>query len=216
VSYIFFAGAPGSAWSKVAKSIYYSHGVDQSDYSDDRTYHFSDGDGKDLDHIGSYFGPGMEFGNLFDTNLSRYDKRTLESEFNAPFSGTGWRIIKSHCFSDNIEFLRSTWPKSPVVISLRSDEDCLYWWKYVGHFNIPYPSYDYFRVENDDHLYTKSLNNIYDYIKKNNRNIEKSLLKIGSAKKIIDNKQLCDYLGLEYPEDYMNYDLESTNVYVVR
>lgn len=215
MSYIFFAGAPGSAWSKVAKSIYYSPDIDRSDYSEDRVYLYGDETGKDLQHLGSYFGPGMEFGRLFDTEFSRYDKRTLESEFNSPFSGLGWRIIKSHTFSDNIDFLRKNWPNSPVVATIRSDEECLYWWKQVGHFNIPYPKYDHFRVDGDDESYTKSLSNIYDYIKSSNKNINKSL-ESREFIKCEDNKKLCDALGIKYPDEYMNYDLEMTNVYVVR
>ena len=64
--YIFCAGAPGSKWSSLIKNIYYSPGVDRSDYSDARTY-YHDASGKmDLMHLGAYFDPGMEFGGFFE------------------------------------------------------------------------------------------------------------------------------------------------------
>ena len=39
MKYIFVVGAPGSRWSGVAKSIYYSDQIDQSDDSQERTYY---------------------------------------------------------------------------------------------------------------------------------------------------------------------------------
>jgi len=116
MKYIFVAGAPGSKWSSVVKNIYYSPSVDQSDYSDDRTY-YHDASGKtELMHLGAYYDPGMEFGKLFH-RLPMYDKETLERDFNEAFTGEGVRIVKSH------------------------DDACLGWWVKCGHFDITYPDY---------------------------------------------------------------------------
>ena len=65
MKYIFVVGAPGSRWSGVAKSIYYSDQIDQSDDTPERTYFNpnSPANAKQLMHRGAYFDPGMEFGN---------------------------------------------------------------------------------------------------------------------------------------------------------
>ncbi len=102
MKYIFVAGAPGSKWSSVVKNIYYSPSIDQTDYSDSRTY-YHDASGKmELMHLGAYFDPGMEFGKLFH-RLPMYDKETLERDFDEAFTGEGVRIVKSHVFSNHIE-----------------------------------------------------------------------------------------------------------------
>jgi hypothetical protein len=145
MKYIFVAGAPGSKWSSVVKNIYYSTDIDRSDYSDARTY-YHDASGKmELMHLGAYFDPGMEFGRLFH-RLSMYDKETLEKDFDAPFSGEGVRIIKSHVFANHIDHLKALWPECPVVLVHRDDDACLGWWVKCGHFDITYPAYtEYYR-----------------------------------------------------------------------
>ena len=96
--YIFVTGAPGSKWSSVARTMWYSPEVDRSD--DKKEY--SDGN---VRHQGAYWGPGMEYGNDFAAmNLS--SKEDLEKEFDRPFSGKGVRIIKSHDFANHLEFIR--------------------------------------------------------------------------------------------------------------
>ena len=73
MKYIFVVGAPGSRWSGVANSIYYSEQIDQSDDTPKRTYFNpkSPPKAKKLMHRGAYFDPGMEFGHElenFDIN----------------------------------------------------------------------------------------------------------------------------------------------------
>ena len=76
MKYIFVAGAPGSKWSSVVKNIYYSPRVDQSDYSDARTY-YHDASGKmELMHLGAYLDPGMEFGKHLQ-RMPMYTKEQL-------------------------------------------------------------------------------------------------------------------------------------------
>lgn len=145
MKYIFIAGAPGSKWSSVAKNIYFSDSIDRTDYSEARTYRHDASGTMNLMHIGAYFDPGMEFD--LPADLTTLSKAELERRFDAPFSGTGVRIIKSHIFAHNIDFLRHTWPDAPIVLVYRNDDACLGWWVKCGHFNITYPSYNKYYVD---------------------------------------------------------------------
>ena len=145
MKYIFVSGAPGSKWSSVVKNIYYSPDVDSSDYSDARTYRHDATGQMELLHMGVYWGPAMEFGDWFE-NLDQHTKEECEAEFDAPFSGTGVRIIKSHVFGYHIDYIKKTWPDCPIVLVDRSDDACLGWWVKCGEFKITYPLYrDYYR-----------------------------------------------------------------------
>lgn len=202
MKYIFCAGAPGSKWSSLIKNIYYSPGIDRSDYTEERTY-YHDASGKmDLMHLGAYFDPGMEFGDFFD-NLSSYTKEQCEAEFDRPFSGEGVRIIKSHVFANHIDFIKQTWPECPLILALRDDDACLGWWVRCGHFNITYPTYD---------KYYKNLREMSKIIDHQNRDIRTAW---DSYDGIIarDNRELSDILGLgeppaEYNQVYAQSDLE--------
>ena len=99
--YILFTGAPGSKWSSVAKNIYRSPDIDQSDSNSERTYKH----GK-VNHMGSYFDPGMEFENT-------------KENWDRPFSGTGKRIIKSHTFAHKLNELKTL--GYPIVMVYRND-----------------------------------------------------------------------------------------------
>ena len=206
MKYIFVAGAPGSKWSSVVKNIYYSPSVDQSDYSDARTY-YHDASGKmDLMHLGAYFDPGMEFGTGFD-NLYSYRKEMLEAEFDRPFRGSGVRIIKSHCFSTQIDTLKTYWPESPIVLVHRPDDACLGWWVKCGHFDITYPSYN---------IYYKNLKTMANIIREQNAGIvSASLMYPGQLP--LTNQQLARMLGIEVPpEEYeQNYGASDVRVTVI-
>ena len=143
MKYIFMTGAPGSKWSSVSKNIYYSPDIDRTDYSDARTYYHDASGTMQLMHMGAYFDPGMEFGGFFDA-IDRHTRERCEAEFDRPFTGTGVRIIKSHVFAHNIDFLRDYWPDCPIVLVQRPNDACLGWWVKCGHFDITYPSYDYY------------------------------------------------------------------------
>lgn len=148
MKYIFVAGAPGSKWSSVVKNIYYSPSIDRSDYSDERTYHHdADGGVMHLMHLGAYFDPGMEFD--LPESMSTLTKKQAEKLFDAPFSGEGVRIIKSHIFSyfENIQYLKELWPECPLILVHRPNDACLGWWVRCGHFGITYPKYDKYYVD---------------------------------------------------------------------
>ena len=206
MKYIFCAGAPGSKWSSLIKNIYYSPSVDRTDYSETRTY-WHDAPGQlELMHLGTYFDPGMEFGDFFN-DLSSYSKADCEAEFDRPFSGTGVRIIKSHLFAHHIDFLKANWPDCPIILARRGDDACLGWWVKCGHFNITYPKYD---------KYYKDLRTMSRIIADQNRDIKKAWDKyVGHYP--INNQTLAHILKLLPPEEgyFQDYDKSDLGVKVI-
>ena len=206
MKYIFVAGAPGSKWSSVVKNIYYSPDIDQSDYSDARTYYHDASGRMELMHLGAYFDPGMEFGQLFH-RLSMYDKQTLEAEFDRPFSGTGVRIIKSHVFANHIDHLKALWPECPVVLVHRDDDACLGWWVKCGHFDISYPSYDF---------YYRDLKTMAGIIRQQNEGIQKAMWDY-PRRQPQTNQELARILNIAQPpeEYYQAYAQNNIRVKVI-
>ena len=206
MKYIFVAGAPGSKWSSVVKNIYYSPDVDRTDYSDQRTYYHDAGGKMELMHLGAYFDPGMEFGGFFH-RLPEYDFYQCEAEFDAPFSGTGVRIIKSHVFANNIGYLKQTWPDCPIVLVHRDDDACLGWWVKCGHFDITYPDYA---------EYYKNLRTMGSIIQQQNAGIIAARLKY-SGTSPTDNLGLAQVLGIAPPpaEYRQNYGASDVRVTVI-
>ena len=206
MKYIFVAGAPGSKWSSVVKNIYYSDSIDRSDYSEDRLY-YHDASGKlELMHLGAYFDPGMECN--IPENLNEYTRAELEAMFDTPFDkdSSGIRIIKSHIFSNHIDFLRRTFPEIPIVLVHRPDDACLGWWVKCGHFDITYPLY---------HSYYKDLRTMAGIIKQQNTGIVNATLTY-PGKVPYDNKELCELLGIEPPENYGQvYEYADVKVVVI-
>lgn len=203
MKYIFVAGAPGSKWSSVVKNIYYSPSIDQTDYSDSRTY-YHDASGKyDLMHLGAYFDPGMEFGDFFD-ELELHTKEECEAEFDRPFSGTGTRIIKSHVFANKIDVLRERWPDCPVVCVYRPNDACLGWWVRCGEFYITYPTY---------HDYYENLPRMAKIIDHQNEGIEGAIGRYTSSF-VYDNYDLAETLGIEFPPTEYEQDYQQADVIV--
>lgn len=206
MKYIFVAGAPGSKWSSVCKNIYYSPSIDQSDYSKDREY-WHDASGKlELMHLGAYYDPGMEFGDFFN-NIKYYNKAQCEEEFDRPFSGRGIRIVKSHVFCHNIDYLKENWPDCPIVLVHRNDDSCLGWWVKCGHFNITYPKYD---------DYYKNLREMSVHIQNQNRDLMNSWYNY-DGKEPHTNRELAEILGLKAPPlNYaQNYEVSDIKVKVI-
>ena len=205
MKYIFVAGAPGSKWSSVVKNIYHSASIDSSDHSLERTY-FHDATGRtELMHMGAYFDPGMEFGDFFN-RLTDYSWFECETEFDRPFTGEGVRIIKSHWFSysQNIEFIKKTWPECPLVLVHRPDDACLGWWVKCGHFDITYPDYQHYQ----------NLRAMAKIIEAQNCGITGAAMKY-PGKNPLTNNQLCTMLGIEpppaeYSQDYGHSDVRVT------
>jgi hypothetical protein len=205
LKYIFVAGAPGSKWSSVVKNIYYSPNIDQSDYTDVRTY-YHDATGKmELMHLGAYFDPGMEFGDWFD-RLDQHSKQECEAEFDRPFNGDGVRIIKSHVFMYHVEFLKKTWPDCPIILVHRGDDACLGWWVRCGHFDITYPDY---------HKYYRNLRHMAAEIRQQNSAMRPHW-DLGSF--VYTNHDLCQHIGIDLPPELyrQNYAENKVRVKVIR
>jgi hypothetical protein len=202
MKYIFVAGAPGSKWSSVVKNIYYSPDIDRSDYSDARTYHHDASGKHELMHLGAYFDPGMEFGKFLH-RMPMYTKEQLEQDFDEAFTATqGIRIVKSHVFANQIDFIRTTWPDCPIVLVHRGDDACLGWWVKCGHFDITYPLYREYYVD---------LKVMAAKIKEQNKNILAAWWKY-NGRYVTDNQQLAQALAIdapppEYSQDYVVSDV---------
>ena len=200
MKYIFVAGAPGSKWSSVVKNIYYSPSIDRSDYSDARTYYHNATGQHELMHLGAYFDPGMEFD--LPSDLMTLSKDALEDIFNSAFTGNGIRIIKSHIFATNIDFLKTCWPDCPVVLVHRNNDSCLGWWVKCGHFDITYPDYS---------KYYQNLQEMSRIIAEQNNCIEKAMYQyLGTEPQ--NNRQLAQQLGLlavpeQYSQNYTTADI---------
>jgi hypothetical protein len=207
MKYIFVAGAPGSKWSSVVKNIYYSPSLDQSDYCDRWTYYHDASGTMDLMHLGAYFDPGME--SDIPEDITALDRSQLEKIFDAPFTGSGTRIIKSHifCYQHNIAHLKQLFPESPMVLVYRSNDACLGWWVKCGHFDITYPSY---------HGYYKNLREMSQIIARQNRELL-AVWDSYSGQDVQDNHQLCAALGIDLPpnEYQQTYQLNDIKVRVV-
>jgi hypothetical protein len=203
MKYIFVAGAPGSKWSSVVKNIYYSPDIDQSDYLDQRTYYHDASGQMELMHLGAYFDPGMEFGGFFD-QLNQYTKAQCEAEFNRPFSGPGRRIIKSHVFANQIDYIKETWPDCPIVLVHRNDDACLGWWVKCGHFDITYPLY---------HDYYKNLRTMAGIIQQQNAGIVSAQCKY-PGRNPLTNHDLASMLNLVWPPNKYSQDYGQSNVRV--
>ena len=203
MKYIFVAGAPGSKWSSVVKNIYYSPSLDQSDYSDGRTYYHDASGTMDLMHLGAYFDPGMEFDLSQQFNLE--SREMLENFFDSAFApdGKGVRIIKSHIFSEHIPFLRGMFPECPIVLVHRGDDACLGWWVKCGHFDITYPDY---------HEYFRDFKNMAQLIKRQNAAIQDAMDRMKPFR-VYNNTRLAMILGIEQPpeeykQSYIDGDIE--------
>jgi len=206
MKYIFVAGAPGSKWSSVVKNIYYSPSIDRTDYSAERTYYHDASGSTQLMHMGAYFDPGMEFGGFFDT-INRYTRERCEAEFDRPFTGTGVRIIKSHVFAHNIDFIKDYWPDCPIVLVQRPNDACLGWWVKCGHFDITYPRYD---------QYYKDLRTMVTIISAQNRDIQEAVWRY-KGHIVNSNQDLARVVNIQTPPDEytQNYGADDIRVTVI-
>lgn len=190
MKYVFVTGVPGSRWSSVIKNIYYSPSVDRSDHSAQRTYaHHSAYQGSVM-HLGSYFDPGMEFGQWFD-RLSQHSKAQCESEFDRPFGGQGLRIVKSHVFCYHLDFLQRTWPDCCIVMIHRDNQASFDWWVSCGGFDIGYPNYV-------NHY--KNLDFMAEEIARQNSSLMQHW---HQGTEVHNNHELCAVLGMQpVPDQY--------------
>ncbi len=171
-NWIFFTGVPGSRWSGIAQYLSQHSSVDNSDYNESRVYNGPDyfGEYRAL-HTGNYFGPGMEYGDLFE-NMHSLDPIELLNELKAPYTDTNYkqvRILKSHQFAYHLEFIKETFPKSKIVLVYLDSNPALKRWLRQGGFSITYPNYEWY-VDEKTMLEKIKIENQYilDFCKKQN------------------------------------------------
>lgn len=196
MKYIFLAGAPGSRWSSVAKYLYSSPQLDTSD--SDKSYTMP-GTSEPM-HLGAYWDPGMEYGENFDV-LDIMSIAHVEEEFNAPFSGTGTRLIKSHQFCKYLDILAKDW-KCPIVLVHRDARASYDWWVKAGGFDITYPNYNWYK------------NRMMDEILLQNTGVEKFVHKHG-LEVVRDTVDLAYHLGIDIPAKF-NFAQADTKVFVYK
>tara|TARA_Y100001937_G_C6891746_1_gene229352 strand:+ start:27 stop:545 length:519 start_codon:yes stop_codon:yes gene_type:complete len=124
---IFLTGVPGSRWSGIAQEIESEGGYDISDRTPERTYTHKG------NHVGAYFGTGMEFPAILDTK-----------NLDLPYRGTGTKLHKSHEWSLMLDDITDLYHRSGIILIYRPNEVSLEWWLQAGGFNITYPKYDYY------------------------------------------------------------------------
>jgi hypothetical protein len=145
----------------------------------------------------------MEFGRFFH-RLPEYDYYQCEAEFDAPFSGEGVRIIKSHVFADHIDYIKETWPDCPIVLVHRDDDACLGWWVKCGHFDITYPDYA---------EYYKNLRTMATIIRQQNAGIMAAQRQY-SGRNPLTNHELASLLNIAPPPEEYTQDYGQSNIKV--
>lgn len=125
--YIFFTGAPGSAWSVTAKTLETIPLFNTSDRSVTRQYRSPNG----ANHNGIYYGESME----------------LQAKLDADYLDTAWqttdgtRLIKSHEWAFQLDDIETKFPGQWIMLVVRPDDACSKSWFDSGGFSITYPNY---------------------------------------------------------------------------
>jgi hypothetical protein len=125
-NYIFLTGVPGSRWSGISQALESMPGMNISDRNSEREYLH----GSYTGHKGAYFGRGMEFDAILDTD---YINTAWSSQ-------EGCKIVKSHDWAyqlDSIKKIKDAW----IMLVYRPDMSSYAWWREVGGFDIKYPCY---------------------------------------------------------------------------
>ena len=141
---IFFTGAPGSKWSAVANLISTTPKIkiNTHDRSPEREYTHAE-KFNSAAHLGAYFGPGFEFGDDWN-DISKCNKQDILEEIDRAWSEPHYdqyRIVKSHCISNRLDWIAENFPTSKIMIVFRPLQQCLGGWFGAGGFDIKYPDY---------------------------------------------------------------------------
>jgi len=129
---ILLTGVPGSRWSHINKVLMTDPTLNTSDCN-----HLDQQYGA---HKATYFGP---FENLRD-----YSKQDLLDIFIQGFDNwEGRKIIKSHWFLYDLDYLIELFPLATILGVYVPDDISFRRWKAIGGWDITYPDYSWF--END-------------------------------------------------------------------
>ena len=196
---IFAAGAPGSKWSRVLSILAHHKDINSSDKEKFPTYQTKvnfHGQEKNVGmHSSAYFGPGHGIGEFFD-NLSSCTKEQFLEEIKKAFDNfdQGYKIVKSHWFSYNLDWLKENFPKAKIIMVYNGDAEAFKWWHLVGGWNIKFPYYDWYGTDEKLYKHIKIENRlIFDFMRKNKLSFQ-----------IKDFKELVQCLSLD--EDLDFYD----------
>jgi hypothetical protein len=124
---IFFTGVPGSRWSGIAQTLETMSGMNISDRTAEREYDHHSYTG----HKGAYFGPGMEFEPILDSNY--IDSAWSDSQ--------GCKLVKSHEWAYDLNQIKTKFPNDWIMMVYRPDMISYAWWHEAGGFQIKYPNY---------------------------------------------------------------------------
>jgi len=203
--YILMTGAPGSKWSSVSRTLCVSSDIDSSDMSVERQYVANDRNY--AMHAGAYWDPGMEFSNEFED----WDKPFKS------FKDTKTRLIKSHTFSHKLTRLSKDYDY-PIIMVFRNDFECMNQWFDAGGFNIKYPNYKSYYVNDKIMFQEIKSQNLYimNFIQANRHRVVR----------VKNNMELADVCSVARPnakniypcdsEGVHNYNKKDVQVYVYR
>ena len=124
---IFFTGVPGSRWSGIAQILETMSDMNTSDRTPEREYDHHSYTG----HKGAYFGPGMEFEPILDSDY--IDQAWVEPQ--------GCKLVKSHEWAYDLNQIKTKFPNDWIIMVYRPDMSSYAWWHEAGGFQIKYPNY---------------------------------------------------------------------------
>jgi len=155
---IFWTGAPGSKWSSTSWALTKTKKIliDNSDNTPERHYVIPEKFQHPevsfkIKHVGSYFGPGMEFGQNFH-RINTLTKDEIKKEINKAFNGKHpekYKIVRCHQFVYNLDWIRDNFPTSKIVIVYRKPEASINGWLTAGGIEIKHPDYKKYYKDNE-------------------------------------------------------------------
>jgi hypothetical protein len=177
---IFFTGVPGSRWSSIAQTLEKIPNINTSDRNPNREYTHHSYTG----HKGAYFGPGMEFGPILDSDYIDQAWSNLQ----------GCKIVKSHEWSYHLDEIQKKFPDDWILMIYRPDMSSYAWWHEAGGFQIKYPDYSYYK--NSEFI-------LSEIVKQNSAILEFGMLK--NCK--------WEYFNTEWIRNNFNSDIKVTNIF---
>ena len=188
---ILLTGAPGSRWTsahtRLTKcSTDFSSSEVSSEYWRIKTVQhpspFIAG------HSGVYWGPNHGIGEKFD-DLHSCSKEYILDEINKGFTDNkGVRLVKSHWFSYNLNYLASMLPKAKILLCYGDELECYYWWNKCGGWGMGYPKYTWY--QNDERMMRQ--------IKEENYNILRFCTTHDLQLKYSSISEVCRELDIEF------------------
>jgi hypothetical protein len=147
---IIATGVPGSKWSGIFKSMSLVPSLINNSCGDGLGYgkEFFDTRKGEIRrygwHYGKYWGPHHDQGHGFD-DLRSMTKKEILVEFMKPYENWDMvKIIKSHWFAYDLDYLIELFPHAKVVACYLPDDYAFKWWHKLGGWDIKYPPYDWY------------------------------------------------------------------------